>query len=140
MSLIDPLTRRRLERFRSSRTAWWSFVTLCTLCLLAAAGPLLVGHRALVVSTERGLRFPALTGFIPSEDFGVPGKQEPDYRLLDARLRAEGRGWTLLPPVPFSPDQVCEVQPRAFRSEDGRWSDPRGPIVEGRVFTLRPDG
>lgn len=140
MSLIDPLTRRRLERFRASRTACWSLLALSALCVMAALGPLLVGSRALIVSTERGLRFPALAGFIASEEFGLPGKQEPDYRLLGESLRAEGRGWALMPPVPFSPEQVCEVQPRAFLSPDGRWSDPRGPITEGRIFTLAPDG
>ena len=140
MSLLDPITRRRLERFRESRVAWWSLLTLTLLCVLAALGPLLVGSRALIVSTERGLRFPALAGFIASEEFGLPGKQEPDYRSLDRRLRAEGRGWAVMPPVPFSPEQVCEVQPAAFLSADGRWSDPRGVIAEGRVFTLAPDG
>ncbi|MGA0133429.1 MAG: ABC transporter permease subunit [Opitutales bacterium] len=139
MSLVDPLTRRRLERFRGSRAAWWSFLLLGALILLAALGPLLVGHRPLVVRTERGLRFPALSGFIPAEAFGMPGRQEPNYRLLDARLRAEGRGWALMPLVPFAPGQVCEVQPPAFAKDD-RWHDPRGPIVEGRVFVLADDG
>ena len=108
MSLIDPLTRRRLERFRASRGAWWSLLALSALCVMAAMGPLLVGNRALVVSTERGLRFPAVAGFIASEEFGLPGKREPDYRLLGERLQAEKRGWALMPPVPFSPEQVCE--------------------------------
>jgi len=140
MSFIDPLTRRRLERFRSSRTAWFSCLALTLLTVLAALGPVLVGSRALVVSTERGLRFPVFAGFIPSEEFGLGGKQEPDYRILDERLRKEGRGWAVMPPVPFAPEQVCEVLPRAFLSEDGRWCDPRGPIAEGRIFTLAPDG
>lgn len=139
MSLIDPLTRRRLERFRASRGAWWSLLALSALCVMAALGPLLVGNRALVVSTERGLRFPAVAGFIASEEFGMEGKREPDYRLLSEKLSREGRGWALMPLVPFSPEQVCEVQPRAFLSEDGRWSDPRGPITEGRIFTLASD-
>jgi hypothetical protein len=45
-----------------------------------------------------------------------------------------------MPPVPFAPDEVCEVMPPVSRDAEGRWQDPRGVIAEGRIFTLNADG
>jgi microcin C transport system permease protein len=45
-----------------------------------------------------------------------------------------------MPPVPFAPDEVCEVMPEVSRDAEGRWQDPRGVIAEGRIFTLNADG
>ena len=61
-------------------------------------------------------------------------------RLLAEELKLNGRGWLIMPPVPFAPGEVCEVMPEASRDAEGRWHDPRGIISEGRIFTLNTDG
>jgi microcin C transport system permease protein len=58
MNWLDPLTRRRLERFRHHRAGWWSFLALSTLTLLALLGPLLVGNRPLALQIDGQRRFP----------------------------------------------------------------------------------
>jgi len=45
MSLFDPITSQRFERFRRNRFGWWSLLILGTLSFLALLGPLLVGNR-----------------------------------------------------------------------------------------------
>ena len=60
MITLDPITRRRLARFRSMRRGWWSLVALVVLTAVAALGPLLIGSRPLVLSHDGELRFPAL--------------------------------------------------------------------------------
>jgi microcin C transport system permease protein len=140
MSLLDPITLRRFERFRRNRMGWWSLLTLVTLASLALLGPLLVGNRPLILKIDGVTRFPVFAGFISGRDLGLGIEGEPNYRLLSEELKLNGRGWLLLPLVPFAPDEVCEVMPAVARDAEGRWSDPRGLIAEGRIFSLHADG
>jgi microcin C transport system permease protein len=140
MSLLDPITLRRFERFRRNRMGWWSLLTLVTLASLALLGPLLVGNRPLILKIDGVTRFPVFAGFISGRDLGLGIEGEPNYRLLSEELKLNGRGWLLLPLVPFAPDEVCEVMPAVTRDAEGRWSDPRGLIAEGRIFSLHADG
>jgi microcin C transport system permease protein len=140
MSLLDPITLQRFERFRRNRMGWWSLLTLVTLTLLALLGPLLVGNRPLILKIDGVTRFPVFAGFISGRDLGLRIEGEPNYRLLAEELKLNGRGWLLLPLVPFAPDEVCEVMPAVARDAEGRWSDPRGLIAEGRIFSLHADG
>jgi len=140
MSLLDPITLQRFERFRRNRMGWWSLLTLVTLTVLALLGPLLVGNRPLILKIDGVTRFPVFAGFISGRDLGLRIEGEPNYRLLDEELKLNGRGWLLLPLVPFAPDEVCEVMPAVTRDAEGRWSDPRGLIAEGRIFSLHADG
>ena len=140
MSLLDPITLERFARFRRNRPGWWSLLTLLTFAFLALLGPLLVGNRPLVMKVDGVTRFPVFAGFISGRELGLPIEGEPNYRLLAEELKVSGRGWLILPPVPFAPGEVCEVMPAVTRDADGRWNDPRGPIAEGRIFTLNADG
>jgi microcin C transport system permease protein len=140
MSWLDPITQRRLDRFRHHRTGWWSFLALTLLTVLALLGPLLVGNRPLALRIDGHWRFPVFAGFISAQELGYPGEAEPKYRLLAKQVEADGRGWVLLPPIPFAPDEVSEVMPPVSQAADGRWRDPHGIIGEGRIFTLNADG
>jgi len=140
MSFFDPITRERFARFRRHRAGWWSLIALTTLAVLALLGPLLVGSRPLVLKLDDTYRFPVFAGFIPGRELGLAIEGEPDYRLLAEELKANGRGWALMPPVPFAPDEVCEVLPPVRQGDDGKWRDPRGVIAEGRIFSLNADG
>jgi microcin C transport system permease protein len=140
MSFFDPITVQRFERFRRNRFGWWSLLTLLTLSLLALLGPLLVGNRPLVLHIDGQTRLPVFAGFISGRELGLAIEGEPNYRLLAEELKANGRGWLVLPPVPFAPGEVCEVMPAVSRDAAGRWRDPRGVIAEGRIFTLTADG
>jgi microcin C transport system permease protein len=110
------------------------------LSFLALLGPLLVGNRPLVLKVDGAYRFPVFAGFISGRDLGLRIEGEPNYRLLAEELKQNGRGWLVMPPVPFAPDEVCEVMPAVSLDTEGRWQDPRGPIAEGRIFTFNADG
>ena len=141
MPQLDAITRRRLARFRSMRRGWWSFLALSTLCVLALLGPLLVGNRPLVLRHGDSWRFPVLSGRIAASELGLPGDTEPNWRILRAEWRASGSAdWMLLPPVPFSATEVCEVNLPAATDAGGRWCSELGRIAEGRIFRLNPDG
>ena len=71
MFQINPLTRKKLARFRSIKRGYWSFLILIFLYLLSLAGELFVNNRALVVSYNDELLFPT---------YGeqMSGKNQPD--------------------------------------------------------------
>ncbi|MEK0439044.1 MAG: hypothetical protein RLZZ233_2015 [Verrucomicrobiota bacterium] len=140
MSLLDPITLQRFARFRRHRAGWWSLLGLLALSVLALLGPLLVGNRPLVLKVDGVTRFPVFAGYVSGRELGLKIEGEPNYRLLAEELKRDGRGWLIMPPVPFAPDEVCEVMPGVSRDAEGRWQDPRGVIAEGRIFTLNADG
>ena len=140
MSVFDPITVKRFQRFRSNRMGWWSLLTLLALSGLAALGPLLVGNRPLVLRLDGQWRFPVFTGFISGKDLGLATVAEPNYRLLNRDLSANHRGWMIMPAIPFAADEVCEVMPEVSQDREGRWCDPKGVIAEGRIFTLNSLG
>jgi microcin C transport system permease protein len=138
---LDPITRRRLARFRSMRRGWWSLQVLLLLITLAVLGPALVGNRPLVLSHDGELRFPFLADPIPASALGLEGEGEPNWRLVRQRWQAEGsESWMVMPVVPFSATEVCEVNLLATRGEDGLWRADGNVIAEGRIFNLRADG
>jgi len=140
MSVFDPITVKRFQRFRSNRMGWWSLLTLLALSGLAALGPLLVGNRPLVLRLDGQWRFPVFAGFISGKDLGLATVAEPNYRLLNRDLSAKHRGWMIMPAIPFAADEVCEVMPEVSQDREGRWCDPKGVIAEGRIFTLNSLG
>ena len=141
MIALDPITRRRLDRFRSMRRGWWSLLALAGLALAALLGPALVGNRPLILSHGGETRFPFLTDPIPASALGLEGESEPNWRVLRATWRAEGAAsWMLLPLVPFDPREVCEVNLPVTRDAEGRFAAHGATLAEGRVFNLRADG
>ena len=55
---LDPLTRKKLRRFRSIRRGYVSFLILTAAILLSCIAELLVNNRALMVKYEGELFFP----------------------------------------------------------------------------------
>ncbi|MBM3863656.1 MAG: ABC transporter permease subunit [Verrucomicrobia bacterium] len=103
----NPLTQRRIRRFREINRGYWSLVILCVLATLAALDQTVVGKRALAVKHEGRWSFPA---FLPNElknrDFGILGDladAPADYRKLKRVLEADGSGRVILPPIPYDP-------------------------------------
>lgn len=100
---LNPLTLRKLKRFRSIRRGYWSFVILVLLLLLAVAAELCVNSRALVVSYKGRLFFPTYGAMIPGTTFGLDYAYETNYRKLKQSLETEKTGWVIMPPIPWNP-------------------------------------
>lgn len=100
----NPVTLQRFRRFRSIQRGWFSFLILLALIFLALLDQALVGKRALMVSYEGKTLYPA---FVKQRymgtDFGLPEQSEVNYRLLKKHLAETGKGWVVMPPVPWDP-------------------------------------
>ena len=86
MFQINPLTRKKLARFRSIKRGYWSFLILVSLYLLSLAGELFVNNRALLVSYNNEIFFPIYGEQMSGKDFGLDYEYEVDYRELKGNL------------------------------------------------------
>ncbi|MEM7386189.1 MAG: ABC transporter permease subunit [Verrucomicrobiota bacterium] len=103
---FNPLTLKKLQRFRSIKRGYYSFLILAFLYLITFYGiaDLLVNNRALLVKYEGQLRFPTYGSMIPGTEFGEDYTYETNYRELKERFaREDSDSWVLMPPVPYSP-------------------------------------
>lgn len=101
---FNPLTLKKLKRFRSIRRGFYSLVIIVTLIGLSIFAELLVNKRALVVHYQGKTYFPIYGQMIPGSTFGLDYAYETNYRLLKDIFEIENQGnWLLLPPVPYGP-------------------------------------
>ncbi len=123
---LSPQTHRQLQRFRSLRRGWWSFLLLGVLAAAALLAELLVSNRALFVSYQGKWFFPSYGAIHTGREFGYGYDYEVSYRDLRTRLATEGQGgWVLLPPVPYGPNE---------NTYTGQTYLPRPPDATARHF------
>ena len=122
---LNPLTRKKLQRFRSIRRGFWSFMALVVAFVASLIGELLVNKRALVVSYDGKLHFPVYGKFYSGEYFGLEAESgqkysyEVNYRQLEEVFKAKGvGGWVLMPLVPY------DAYENDFTKTAGRLSAP----------------
>ena len=112
----NPLTRKRLRRFRAHKRAWWSFWILATAYLVSLGAELICNDRPLAMRSEGRWYFP-IVRYHPEDTFLHNGQQtRPDYRALNANpaFRNDPNNFMLFPPVPFSP--LASLDPASLQS------------------------
>ncbi len=103
MMRLNPLTLKKLRRFRSIKRGYYAFVVFVLMVVASLTAELLINSRALIVRYEGTLYFPTYSEILPGSHFGLDYDYETDYRQLKAAFKAEGKGnWVLLPPVPYN--------------------------------------
>jgi microcin C transport system permease protein len=103
----NPITLRRIKRFREIKRGYYSLIILISLGGLAALDQVVVGKRALAVQYKGEWSFPA---FLPSElknkDFGITGaaaEAPANYRKLKKILQESGKGRVIMPLIAYDP-------------------------------------
>ena len=106
---LDPLTQKKLRRFRSIRRGYVSFLLLLAATLLSCVAELLVNSRALVVHYEGETFFPTYGAIHTGREFGLDYDYAVNYRDLAAKFKAEPESgnWILMPLVPYDPLENC---------------------------------
>jgi microcin C transport system permease protein len=123
---INPLTLKKIRRFKSIRRGYYSFLLFAVLLLVAVGAELLINNRALVVYDGQRLYFPTYGEMIPGSVFGFEYEYETNYRQLKAAWQAEGGNrWVILPPVPYNAFEM-DLQENRF--------PPYPPSLERRHY------
>lgn len=104
---LNPITRKRLRRFRSMRRAWWSFWILGALYAISLCANIIANDLPLWVRFE-GRTYVPLLRFYPESTFIGDRHTRPNYLELDASpLFADEPGnFMVFPPIPFSPHTI----------------------------------
>jgi microcin C transport system permease protein len=102
MMKLNPLTIKKISRFKSIKRGYYSFIILLVMIFVSLFAELLVNNRALIVHYEGKYYFPTYGNLIAGTTFGLEYNYEANYRELGVLFRAEGKGnWVLMPIVPF---------------------------------------
>ena len=109
-SWFDPITRKRLGRFRASRRAYWSLLILGFLYLASLGAELLCNDRPLYARYENESYFPVFF-FYPEDAFTGNGRlTRPDYKAINASpaFADNEANFMIFPPLPFGPQEIIK--------------------------------
>ena len=89
---LDPVTRKRLQRFRQIRRGWWSFLILMAAIVLSVFAPYLAESRALAVWYQGQLYLPTFQ-FLPMKTFGQTPPPAWDTAEIETEYFRLQREW-----------------------------------------------
>ena len=103
---LSPQGKRQWQRFKAIKRGYYSALLLVTLLLASCFAELLISNRAIVVHYQSDWYFPTYGAVINGREFGQDRAFETDYRQLKQQLSSSGKGWVLMPPLPYSPTEI----------------------------------
>ena len=109
---LNPITRKRLRRFRQFKRAYWSFWLLVVIYGLSLIGELLCNNTPVAMRFEGETYFPIIR-FYPDDTFTGSGHDtRPDYKAINAgeAFQTGGENWMLFPPHPFGPFESARIE------------------------------
>ncbi len=100
---INPLTLKKIRRFRSIKRGYYSLLIFGSMLLLAFFAELWVNNRALLVSYEGQLYFPTYRTMMPGNFFKQGYAYETNFRELQTQFEEDdGGNFVILPLVPYN--------------------------------------
>jgi microcin C transport system permease protein len=142
---VNPLTAKKLKRFKEIKRGYISFLILVTLSVLSLFAEFFVNNRALMVRYDGQLYFPTFSDVKLGHAFGLSGdlaNTPVNYRELKASFAEEkGDGnWVLMPLVPFGPNEnnlyegVLKPRPPDFAAQHYLGTDSTGRDILSRLI------
>jgi microcin C transport system permease protein len=141
---LDPLTRRKLRRFREIRRGYYSFLVLVALLVISAGAELLVNDRALAVRFDGEWSFPTYGAVRLGAEYGLTGAdavRPVNYKALQAQYREQDEGNRVFMPIipwgPYASDAVggiLRAEPPNWESRHLLGTDSTGRDILARLF------
>ena len=141
---LNPLTVKKLRRFKEIRRGYISFLIMLFLSVCSLFIELFANDRALVVRYEGEFSFPTYSDVRLGHEFGLTGERANvpvNYRDLRQQFKVEGAGnWVLMPVVPFSPNEnnpfegVLKPRPPDRPSQHYLGTDSTGRDILSRLI------
>lgn len=142
MFQLNPLTVRKLKRFREIRRGYYSAILLVALTVLSLFAELMVNDRAIAVRYEGQWFFPTYADVKLGAEFGLTGTDAVipvDYRAL-ASVFDGTENRVFMPLLPWGPyfndtkDGVLRAQPPDFERGHYLGTDSTGRDVLSRLI------
>ncbi|HMP89206.1 MAG TPA: ABC transporter permease subunit [Kiritimatiellia bacterium] len=115
---LNPLARKRWNRFRRHKRGFWSFCLLVALYIMSLFSEFICNDRPLYVRFEGKSYFPVVK-FYPDDTFTGSGRlTRPDYKTIrDSDMFSQGAGNRMIfAPVPYGPYEI--IKPDTLRDEE----------------------
>jgi len=106
----NPMTRRRLSRFKEMKRAYISLWILVLLYMFSLCSEIICNNVPLYVKFQDTSYFPVFK-FYPEDTFLGNGKHtRPDYHQINTRAEFLGsdKNYMVFPPIPYSPFQSLD--------------------------------
>jgi len=101
---MNPVTLKKLKRFRSIKRGFWSFIILFIMIFISFFAECFINSRALMVYYNGSLYFPTYTSMIPGSRFNLGYEYETDYKELQKKIQQNNSSdFIIMPPVPYNP-------------------------------------
>lgn len=108
---MNPLNRRRLAAFTSSRRGMVSLVVFGLLFFLSLFAELLANDKPILIRYDGAFYSPMLKNY-PETTFGGEFPTNAVYTDHELQKSIEEKGWILWPPIPYSYDTVLKGEGR----------------------------
>lgn len=113
---LTPVNRRRLERFRSHKLGYRSFLIFSVLFVVTLFAEFIANDRPLIAMYKGELLVPVLVDY-PEEKFGG-FLAVTDYRSPDILDEINANGWMVWPLIRYSYDTINKDYPGRIGSND----------------------
>ncbi|PPC86244.1 MAG: peptide ABC transporter permease [Hyphomicrobium sp.] len=113
---LTPVNRRRLERFRSHKLGYRSFLIFSVLFVVTLFAKFIANDRPLIAMYKGELLVPVLVDY-PEEKFGG-FLAVTDYRSPDILDEINANGWMVWPLIRYSYDTINKDYPGRIGSND----------------------
>ncbi len=140
---LNPLTVRKLRRFREIRRGYYSFIILVVLLAISAVSELIINDRALAVRYQGEWSFPTYGPVELGSVYGLEGsagRTPVDYRELQAHFEAQGGDdRVIMPLIPWGPyyndaiGGILRAEPPDFQRGHYLGTDTTGRDILARL-------
>jgi microcin C transport system permease protein len=134
---MNPMNRRRLAAFRSSKRGMISLVVFGLLFFLSLFAELLANDKPILIRYDGAFYSPLLKDY-PETTFGGDFPTNTVYSDREVQKLIEEKGWILWPPIPYSYDTVLKGEGRTTLQPPSRqhWlgTDDSGRDVMARLI------
>jgi len=133
---LSPITRRRLEKFKRMKRAYYSFWILMVLYVLSLGADFIANDKPLLVRYEGRYYFPILR-FYDGSHFGLSPAEIPNYKELNRSPAFQEKGnWMIFPIIPYGPNESL-LDLEGNPPTPPTWRNPFGTDDRGRDILTR---
>ena len=132
---MNPLNRRRLAAFKSSKRGMISLVVFGVLFFVSLFADLLANNKPILISYDGALYSPMIRDY-PETTFGGEFPTNAVYTDQELQKSIEEEGWIVWPPIPYSYDTVLKGEGRMALLPPS-WAHPLGTDDQARDVLAR---
>ncbi len=112
MDFFSPITKKRIEKFKSHKRAYFSLLIIVILYIISLFADLLANNKPIIMKYNGKFFFPIFK-FYSGDNFGMSSMDIPDYKKILQKEDFKGNkdNFAIFPLIPYSPNETIEDLP-----------------------------